>query len=76
MLFRSKITAFQGYLRDLVTQGRALRATGLTAEQAATQVDLTAYATWFPQIQGRGADLRGVRRLYQWMDEQARPTAR
>ena len=73
---RTKITAFQGYLRDLVTQGRALRAKGLTAEQTAKEVDLTAYAKWFPQIQGRGADLRGVRRLYQWMDEQARPTAR
>lgn len=66
---KGKITAFQGYLRDLVSQGRALRARGVGADEAARQVNLTAYAKWFPQIQGPGADLRGVRRLYQWLDE-------
>jgi cyclase len=63
------ITAFQGYLRDLMKQGADLRKQGVPAETAAQRVDLTLYKTSFPQIQGPGADLRGVRRLYAWMDE-------
>jgi cyclase len=74
MPFRGKelITAFQGYLRDLMKQGADLRRQGVTADAAAPRVDLTAYRSSFPQIQGRGADLRGVRRLFAWMDEQAK----
>ena len=74
MPFRGKelITAFQGYLRDLMKQGADLRKQGVTAEAAAQRVDLTAYKNSFPQIQGRGAELRGVKRLYAWMDEQAK----
>jgi cyclase len=69
--FRDKglITAFQGYLRDLMKQGAELRKQGVPAEIAAQRVDLTAYKSSFPQIQGPGADIRGMRRLYQWMDE-------
>jgi cyclase len=63
------ITSFQGYLRDLIRQGAELRKQGLSADQAAQKVDLTAYRNAFPQIQGPGAEVRGVRRLYQWMDE-------
>jgi len=72
--FRDKglITAFQGYLTDLMKQGGELRGQGRTAEQTAQQVDLTKYKPAFPQIQGAGADIRGVKRLYQWMDEKAR----
>jgi len=74
MPFRGKelITAFQGYLRDLMKQGADLRKQGVTAEAAAQRVDLTAYRSSFPQIQGPGAELRGVRRLYVWMDEQSK----
>ena len=63
------ITAFQGYLRDLMKQGSDLRKQGVPAEIAAQRVDLTAYKSFFPQIQGPGADLRALRRLYEWMDE-------
>ena len=69
---KNLITAFQGYLRDLIRQGADLRKQGLSADQAAQKVDLTAYRNAFPQIQGPGAEIRGVRRLYQWMDEQAK----
>ena len=69
---KERITAFQGYLTDLVKQGTALRGKGLDAEATAKAVDLTAYKTAFPQIQGPGADIRGVRRLYEWIDEKAR----
>ena len=74
MPFRGKelITAFQGYLRDLMKQGADLRKQGVTAEAAAQRVDLTAYRSSFPQIQGRGAELRGVKRLYAWMEEQSK----
>ena len=63
------MTAFQGYLSDLVSQGRALKQQGRTAEETARQVDLTKYRETFPQIQGPGADIRGVRRLFVWLDE-------
>jgi glyoxylase-like metal-dependent hydrolase (beta-lactamase superfamily II) len=63
------ITSFQGYLRDLVKQGSELRTQGVTAEVAAKRVDLTAYKASFSQIQGPGADIRGVRRLYEWLGE-------
>jgi glyoxylase-like metal-dependent hydrolase (beta-lactamase superfamily II) len=74
MPFRGKelITAFQGYLRDLMKQGAELRRQGIAADAAAQRMDLTAYKSAFPQIQGRGAELRGVKRLYAWMDEQAK----
>ena len=68
---KSRITAFQGYLSDLIAQGTALRAQGRTPEQTAQEVDLTKYKETFPQIQ-RGADIRGVRRLYAWIDERAK----
>ena len=66
---KALITAFQGYLRDLMKQGAELKKQGVTADAAAQRVDLTAYRSSFPQIQGRGAELRGVQRLYAWMDE-------
>ncbi len=66
------ITAFQGYLTDLMKQGAELRKQGRTAEQTAQQVDLTKYKSAFPQIQGPGADIRGVRRLYEWLDQHAK----
>jgi glyoxylase-like metal-dependent hydrolase (beta-lactamase superfamily II) len=63
------ITAFQNYLTDLVKQGSALKKQGVSVEDAAKRVDLTAYSKAFPQIQGPGADLRGMRRLYAWLDD-------
>jgi cyclase len=69
--FRDKsiITAFQDYLRDLTAKVTALRKQGLTADDAAKRVDLTSHKKDFPEIQTAGADIRGVRRMYQWMDE-------
>jgi len=74
MPFKGKalITAFQGCLRDLTKQAGDLRKQGVAADVAAQRVDLTAYKSSFPQIQGRGADLRGMERMYAWMDEQAK----
>jgi cyclase len=69
---KNLITAFQNYLSDLTKQVAALRRQGLSADESAQKVDLTAYKGSFPQIQGAGADLRGVRRMYEWMDETRR----
>ena len=72
MPFKGKglITAFQGYLRDFTKQAGELRKQGVSADAAAQRVDLTAYRSSFPQIQGPGVELRGMQRMYQWMDEQ------
>jgi len=63
------ITAFQSYLKDVTAQVANLRKQGVTADEAAKRVDLTSHKKDFPDIQSAGADLRGVRRIYQWMDE-------
>jgi cyclase len=69
--FRDKalITAFQSYLTDITKQAGDLRKKGVAADDAAKRVDLTSHQKDFPQIQGPGAEVRGVRRIYQWMDE-------
>ncbi len=72
---KTKITAFQNYLRDLVAQTNAFRALGVTAEQAATKVDLTKYSNEFPQIRAAGVDVAVTRRLYRLaQDPNAGPT--
>src|SRR5260221_13814021 len=45
---KSLITAFQGYLKDLMKQGADLRKQCVPAETAAQRLDLTAYKTSFP----------------------------
>jgi cyclase len=69
---KSLITAFQSYLSDLTRQVTALRQQGLSAEESAQKVDLTSHKDRFPQIEGPGADIRGVRRVYEWMDEKGK----
>ena len=64
------ITAYQNYLADLIDQVTKLKSEGVSPEDAAKRVDLTAHAKDFPQITGPGAELRGVRRMYVWLDEQ------
>jgi cyclase len=67
---KSLITAYQGYLADLVNQVTKLKNEGVSPEDAAKRVDLTVHAKDFSQITGPGAELRGVRRVYAWLDEQ------
>lgn len=66
---KTKITAFQNYLRDLIAQTETFRQQGLTAEQAADRVDLRKYATEFPQIRAIGVDAAATRRLYRLAQE-------
>jgi glyoxylase-like metal-dependent hydrolase (beta-lactamase superfamily II) len=69
---KSLITAYQSYLKDFTVKVAELRKQGLSAEETAQKVDLTSHKADFPQIQGPGAELRGVRRMYEWMDERAK----
>jgi cyclase len=66
---KSLITAFQSYLKDVTVQVSNLRGQGVALEEAAKRVDLTSHTQDFPEIRSAGADLRGVRRIYQWLDE-------
>jgi hypothetical protein len=66
------IGEFQSYINDVVAQARMLKAQGVSADDAARRVDLTAHAKAFPTITGPGVDPRGMRRLYAWLDETAR----
>jgi glyoxylase-like metal-dependent hydrolase (beta-lactamase superfamily II) len=68
---KALITAYQGYLRDFMAQVTELRKQGLSPEETAQKVDLTSHKGDFPQIQGPGAEIRGVRRMYAWMDERS-----
>ena len=67
---KSLITAYQAYLTDLINQVTNLKNDGVSPDDAAKRVDLTAHAKDFPQITGPGAEIRGVRRMYAWLDEQ------
>jgi cyclase len=64
------ITAFQGYLRDVVKQVDQFRKQGLTAVEAAPKVDLSAYKAEFPSTARPGAELRGIRHIYEWLYDQ------
>jgi cyclase len=66
---KGHITAFQSYLTDFTTQVANLRKQGVSAEDAAQRVDLTSHQKDFPGVQRPGADLRGVRHMYEWMEQ-------
>jgi glyoxylase-like metal-dependent hydrolase (beta-lactamase superfamily II) len=66
---KEKITAFQDYIRDLTAQTKALRAQGLSAEQAAERLDLRKHSKEFPQIRDVGVDPAVTRRLYRLAQE-------
>jgi len=65
---KTKISAFQKYLRDVITQVTALRKQGLSADDAAQKVDVTPYKDEFASIRGVGVDPAAVRRIYQLAD--------
>jgi len=69
---KSLVTAFQSYLTDLTTKITDLKRMGMSPEDAAQRVDMTSHQASFPSIVRPGADVRGVRRLYEWLDERAK----
>ena len=66
------IAAFQAYLKDIIAKVADLRKQGVSPDDAAKRVDLTAYQKFFPNITGVGADLRSVRHIYEWLKEQGK----
>lgn len=62
---RAKIDHLQAYLRDLWDRAAAARASGLTAEEAAARLDMTDHAEHYPSIEGPGAPLTAVERIYE-----------
>jgi glyoxylase-like metal-dependent hydrolase (beta-lactamase superfamily II) len=69
---KDKIRSFQSYLADFQKQVIALRAQGVSVEEAAKRVDLTSHAADWPQARTPGADVRAVQRIY---DIAANPNA-
>jgi cyclase len=61
---KTKIEAFQGYVREVARQANEFKKQGLTAEQAAAKIDVTKFSGEFPSIRGAGIDPAGVRRIY------------
>jgi len=68
----AKITAYQGYLRDFAAQAAALKKQGVSAEEAAKRMDLSAHKDQFPRAV-RGAPLEGVIRYYEILDGKDTP---
>lgn len=61
---KERIGFVQAYLRDLWSQAKTMKERGISAGDAAKQIDLTAHKAHFPQITGVGADARAVSRIY------------
>lgn len=66
---KQRVDYLQAYLRDLWRNTEALKRQGLSAEEAAQQIDLSAHRNNFAQISGPGADVRAIRRIYALLDE-------
>jgi cyclase len=69
---KSLITAFQSYLKDFMVKVAELRKQGLSPEETAQKIDMTSHQSDFPLIQGPGAEVRSVRRMYEYLDERAK----
>jgi len=67
---KPRITAFQGYLKDVVKQTAELRKQGVVATDAAQKIDLSAYKEFFQQTARPGVELRGVRHIYEYLYDQ------
>jgi cyclase len=66
---KSKIDHWQAYLRDFWAQAQTFHHAGLSAAEAAKQVDLRAHAVNYPSIKGLGIDPdHGMRRAYELLD--------
>jgi glyoxylase-like metal-dependent hydrolase (beta-lactamase superfamily II) len=64
---KTKIDAFQAYLRDVWTEVSRLKKDGIPAEEAAKRADLTKHKGRLP-IQGPGVPLLAAQRIYELLD--------
>ena len=67
---KARIEYFQAYLRDLWEKVSDLKKEGLSAEEAAKRLDMTAHRAHYPQIRPDNTDVRAVVRIYERIDEQ------
>ena len=65
---KARIQEFQRYVRDVLKQATDLKKAGVSAEAAASRIDMTAFAPTFPQIRAVGIDPAAVRRIYALAD--------
>ncbi len=65
---KARINHLKSYFTDLWNQVSRLHADGVTWEQAAGQVEMTAHGEFYPQIQEPGVDSRAVRRIYELLN--------
>jgi glyoxylase-like metal-dependent hydrolase (beta-lactamase superfamily II) len=66
---RQQITDFQNYIRDLWRQASALRAQGLTAQQAVEKIDMSKFAAQYG-LKSPRPDPRAVQRAYELLQIQ------
>jgi cyclase len=67
---KARVTALQSYLTDVVEQVSRIRAQGVPAEEALKRLELSSHEkNWLPRM--RPLDIRGMRRIYQWLEERA-----
>lgn len=69
MRTREPIEHFQAYLRDLWVKTSAMHQRGVSADDAATQIDMTNHGANYAQLTGPGVDPRAIRRIYQLLNE-------
>ena len=62
---RDRITHLQAYIRDLWVEASRAWEQGISAEEAARQIDMTRHAEGLPCIDGPGVSDDAVRRIYQ-----------
>ena len=65
---REKIGHLQSYLRDLWRRAGEARSSGLSAEEAAEQIDMSDHSSNYPSITGPGVALTAVARIYELLD--------
>ncbi len=64
---KAKLSHLQEYLRDLWIEAAKARGRGLSAEQAAREIDLGHHADHFPDIEGPGVSDHAVARIFELM---------
>ena len=68
VLSKDVITHFQAYLTDLWQKTTDMHRRGVSAEQAAEQIDMTNHSANYRQIRAPGVDPRAIRRIYELLD--------
>ena len=65
---KDRIVHFQAYLTDLWEKTTEMHRLGVSAEQAAEQVDMTNHSDNYGQIREPGVDPRAIRRIYELLN--------